>query len=285
MLALPALAANTPPKITGPASTTVTVGQTYSFTPTVVDDGASTLKFVIKNRPRWLSFSYSTGRIVGKPGAADAKVYKDIQIFVDDGPNTAVGTKKFTITVTPPVVANRAPVFTSVPIVNATVGVPYQYTPTVMDADLDPLQFIVGNRPPWATFDTATGKLAGTPGPTDVGQRSQLSIAVFDGEVTVSQPFGIFTVHPAIQTAKVTLSWTPPTQNTDGSSLTNLAGYRIIYGASATALTQTITVSNAAISTYVIENLTSGKWYFAVVAYNSAGAESVPSNIASKTLS
>ena len=89
---------------------------------------------------------------------------------------------------------------------------------------------------------------------------------------------------PPPQTGSVTLSWSPPTQNTDGSALTNLAGFRIVYGTSATALTQTIEVNNAALSSYVVSGLTAGTWYFAVKAYNAAGAESVNSNVANKTL-
>jgi hypothetical protein len=82
----------------------------------------------------------------------------------------------------------------------------------------------------------------------------------------------------------VTLNWTPPLQNTDGTSLTNLAGYRIVYGTSSTALTNTVSVPTAGVASYTIDNLASGTWYFAVKSYTSAGAESDPSNVASKTI-
>lgn len=81
----------------------------------------------------------------------------------------------------------------------------------------------------------------------------------------------------------ITLSWTPPTQNTDGSALTNLAGYRILYGTSPSALVQIIDIKASA-SIFVVENLTAGTWYFAIRAYNTAGVESANSNIASKNL-
>ena len=71
-------------------------------------------------------------------------------------------------------------------------------------------------------------------------------------------------------------------QNTDGSSLTNLAGYRIYYGTSPSALTQTIQVANAGLTSYVVENLSPGTYYFAVRAYTSGGAESANSNVATK---
>lgn len=85
-------------------------------------------------------------------------------------------------------------------------------------------------------------------------------------------------------TGSATLSWTPPTQNTDGSSLTNLVGYRVSYGTSPTALIQTIQIANAGISSYTISNLSPATWYFAVRAYTSSGTESVNSSIGSKAV-
>lgn len=91
------------------------------------------------------------------------------------------------------------------------------------------------------------------------------------------------TVTPDPVTGTATLSWTPPTQNTDGSALTNLAGYRISYGTSATALAQTIQVGPS-VSTYVVPGLMPGTYYFAVRAYTSGGTESVNSNVVSKVV-
>jgi predicted phage tail protein len=72
----------------------------------------------------------------------------------------------------------------------------------------------------------------------------------------------------------VTLNWTPPTQNIDGTPLTNLAGYDIHYGTQSHAYTQSIRVSNPGIATYVVDNLTPGTYYFTVTAVNSQGAQS-----------
>jgi len=80
------------------------------------------------------------------------------------------------------------------------------------------------------------------------------------------------------------LSWTPPTTNTDGSALTNLAGFRVVYGQSATALAQTVQVANPGVSAYCITGLSAATWYFAVKAYTSTGAESVNSNVVSKVI-
>jgi len=88
----------------------------------------------------------------------------------------------------------------------------------------------------------------------------------------------------AVATGSVTLSWTPPTQNTDGSPLTNLAGYKIYWGTNQNNLANFATVNNPGLATYVVTSLTPATWYFQTTALNSQGAESSPSNVASKTL-
>jgi len=82
----------------------------------------------------------------------------------------------------------------------------------------------------------------------------------------------------------VTLSWAAPTENTDGSALTNLAGFDIYYGTSSSSLTQKITLNSVGLLTYVVENLNSGTWYFEVVAVNSSGVRSGPSSVVSVTI-
>lgn len=184
-----------------------------------------------------------------------------------------------------PAVANRAPTIGGTPASTATVGQVYTFTPTASDPDGDKLTFVVDNRPPWATFDTATGKLSGTPTSSDIGVRSEIRIRVQDGkggEATLA--FGRFeTVAASTANLSATLSWTPPTQNTDGTALTDLAGYKIVYGTASTALTQTISVP-ASVSTYVVDNLAPATYYFAVRAVNAAGVESANSSIASKSI-
>jgi hypothetical protein len=81
-----------------------------------------------------------------------------------------------------------------------------------------------------------------------------------------------------------TLTWVAPTTNTNGSPLKDLAGYYIYYGPSTDTLTQMITLVDAEATSYVVNGLASGTWYFAVQAYDSAGNRSALSNVASKTL-
>ena len=75
-------------------------------------------------------------------------------------------------------------------------------------------------------------------------------------------------------TGVATLDWLPPTENSDGTALTNLAGYTVYYGTSPDSLTQSVKVSNPGLTAYTVTNLPSGTWYFAVTSYSASGVES-----------
>lgn len=77
--------------------------------------------------------------------------------------------------------------------------------------------------------------------------------------------------------AEVRLTWGAPTTNTNGTSLTDLAGYRLYYGTAPGSYSSSLTVGN--VTTYTVTGLTSGAtYYFATAAYNAAGTESGKSN-------
>lgn len=80
-----------------------------------------------------------------------------------------------------------------------------------------------------------------------------------------------------------TLTWLPPTQNTDGSPLDDLAGYKVYWGETSFKLDHSVTLNNPGLTSYVVENLTQGTWYFAATALNRDGDESQLSNLAAKT--
>lgn len=184
---------------------------------------------------------------------------------------------------TPPPSQNRAPTISGTPPTSLNAGSAYDFQPNASDPDGDALTFTIQNKPGWAAFDTANGRLSGTPAAADVATFANIVISVSDGVAGASLPaFSIAVTQVA--TGSATLSWTPPTQNTDGSALTNLAGYRIHYGTNSSSLSQTVKISNPGVASYVVENLSPATWYFAVKAYNSSGVESSLSNLASKTI-
>lgn len=268
---------NTPPTISGTPPTTATVGTQYSFTPTATDaNSGTTLTFSITNRPSWATFSTTTGRLQGTPTAAGT--FSNIQIRVSDGQDTA-SLAAFTITVSE--AANRAPTISGTPTTQVMQGQAYSFTPTANDADNDTLTFSIVNKPSWASFNTSTGRLSGTPSAADLGTTTGIVITVSDGETTASLPAFSIAVQ-AVATGSVTLSWTAPTQNTDGSPLTNLSGYKIYWGTSSGSYPNSASVS-AGVTTYVVENLVPGTYYFAVATVAS-GTESARSSAASKTV-
>jgi hypothetical protein len=99
----------------------------------------------------------------------------------------------------------------------------------------------------------------------------------------VDLPAFVITV-TQIGTKSATLSWKAPTTNSNGSALTNLAGYRIVWGTSAAAMTHIITIDSVGVTTHVVTNLGSGTYYFAIMAFTSAGVQSKLSNVVSAKL-
>jgi hypothetical protein len=80
------------------------------------------------------------------------------------------------------------------------------------------------------------------------------------------------------------LAWTVPTTNTDGTPLTDLAGYRIYYGQSPGALNQSIAIHDPHAIHYTFRNLAAGTWYFRVTCINSAAVESAMSPVVAYTV-
>lgn len=272
--------ANRAPTISGTPPAAVTAGQAYQFRPVAVDADKNTLGFSIQNRPVWATFSSATGELSGTPTSAHVGSYANVMISVSDGKASAA-LAPFTIKVAAP--PNKAPTISGAPAKQVNAGSAYSFRPSAADADGDKLTFSIANRPAWAAFNTATGQLSGTPTATSVGTFANIVIRVSDGKAsTALAAFPITVADVSIGAAS--LEWMPPTQNTDGSALTNLAGYRIVYGKSAAQLTQTIQVANAGTSSYVVDNLAPGTYYFAVRAYTSKGAESADSNVVAKVV-
>lgn len=90
---------------------------------------------------------------------------------------------------------------------------------------------------------------------------------------------------PTPSTSSATLDWVAPTENTDGSALSDLAGFKIRYGTDAGQLSSGITLTSAGLLTYVVEGLPMGAtYYFAVTAMTTAGIESAQSSVVSKLI-
>jgi hypothetical protein len=276
---------NKPPTISGTPPTTARVGVWYVFRATISDPNGDPLRCSIQNPPAWAVFNRTQCQLSDVPTSAEVGTYSNIKISVSDGRGGTASLPPFSITVSASGSStNKPPTISGTPTTTVKTGSLYSFTPTAKDPEGKTLTFSVTNKPGWAAFSTTTGRLSGTPSSAQTGTYSNIGIKVSDGSLTASLPAFSIVVSSTTTTGNATLSWTPPTRNTDGSTLTNLAGYRILYGTSATALTRTIQVANPGISSYVVENLAAGKWYFSVRSYSSSGAESVASNPVSRTV-
>lgn len=260
---------NTRPSISGSPATSVTTGESYDFTPSASDPEGDTLTFTIANRPSWATFNSLTGRLTGTPDSTDEGTYGGIVITVSDG-DLSASLPAFTITVSG---SNAAPTISGTPGASVIVDERYTFTPTASDPNGDTLSFSIVNLPSWASFDTPTGTLTGTPAAGDEGTYENITITVSDGELNASLPPFTITVN-AIATGSVTLMWTPPTRNDDGSLLTDLAGYRFYYGTSSGNYTMNVLVNDSGISNYRLDNLTPNTYYIVATSVNSSGVES-----------
>ncbi len=271
--------ANRAPTISGSPATGATVGTAYSFQPSAADADGNALGFTIQNRPSWASFNTSTGRLSGTPTASGT--FGNIVVAVSDGKATTA-LPAFSINVSG--TSNRAPVISGTPAGSVNAGSAYSFRPSASDADGNTLSYSIANRPSWATFNSGTGQLSGTPSASQVGSYGNITISVSDGKASAALAAFSINVVDVSSSDGTVLSWTAPTENTDGTSLTNLAGYRIAYGTSAGALTHTIQVANPSVTRYSLENLSPGTYYFSVRAYTNNGTESANSNVSSKVV-
>jgi hypothetical protein len=72
----------------------------------------------------------------------------------------------------------------------------------------------------------------------------------------------------------VTLNWSPPAINTDGSALTDLSGYKVFYGTASRQYFGALSVPDPHVASAVIDGLAPGRWYFAIKSVNASGEES-----------
>jgi hypothetical protein len=168
--------------------------------------------------------------------------------------------------------AAGAPTISGTPPTSVAAGISYAFRPVATGPEGLALSFAIANKPAWAHFDAATGALSGTPNAANVGTYTQIAISVSDG--TKSALLGPFSIDVAEPKSVVTVSWTSPTMNTNGTAVTDLAGYHIYYGPASTQLNQVVDVAGADVTTFVLSNMPPGTWYFAVAAYNSEKVES-----------
>lgn len=289
-------------RISGSPAHSVVAGHEFSFRPSASDSDHRSLSFAIEHKPGWASFDTKTGELSGKPATSNLGTFKDIVIAASDGWRSArlpafdievqadpakKPAPQPTPTPTPTPTPQAAPTISGNPVTTDVAGSAYAFQPTASGPAGLALAFSVQNKPAWATFSISTGLLSGTPSTAQAGTYSNIVLSVSDGKASAALPaFSITvqaptTVQPAAGSAVV--NWTPPSSNTNGTPLTNLAGIRIYYGTSAANLSQSVQLTAAQRSS-TIPNLAAGVWYFAGAVYTTSGAVSALSNVVSASI-
>ncbi len=276
------VAAATALSITGSPAPSVVAAHYYYFDPSAHGPAGIKLTYSVSNKPSWAQFDATTGRLAGTPTPGNVGTYANIVVSVSEGGQHA-SLPAFAVKVL--ALANKPPVISGTPAASVTALQSYSFQPTASDPNGLRIVFGIWNKPTWLSFDATTGRLSGTAPVADVGVYSNIVITAYDGYSKAVLPAFAITVKapaasapppppPVATSASVTVSWSPPTQNSDGSPLTNLGGYRVYYGTTATNLNSSVTLANPGLVRDVIENLSAATWYFAMTAYNTNGLES-----------
>jgi Putative Ig domain len=268
--------------ISGTPANSATVGQAYSFTPHVSNPLNKKLYFMIWDKPSWATFSTTTGQLSGTPSPDNVGTRDAIRIGVTDELVNAY-TPFFSIRVS--TATADKPSISGTPPTSVTAGGTYKFQPTAKDPDGKTLSFSVQNKPAWATFSIATGLLEGTPSSTQTGAYDDVIISASNGQYSSALPaFDVTVTGSTSSTASAVIEWVPPTENTNGTPLTDLAGVRIYYGTSAASLSHMVQISSKTETSYTIGNLSAGTWYFGGVSYTTTGAQSAMSRVVSMSV-
>jgi Putative Ig domain len=277
---------NAAPSIWGDPESLTLVGGWYSFRPEASDNDGDALEFSVENKPDWAEFDSLSGTLQGIPGAEDAGIAGNIVISVTDR-NSVVSLPSFAIVVKQvqgaddgsgddrPPASSSPPVIYGEPNTSAVVDSVYSFQAEAEDEDGDDLSFSIVNKPSWASFDTTTGALEGRPAAKDVGTTDPIEVSVSDGSSISALDGFTITVEQA-GPLSFSIAWQPPTENEDGTPLTDLAGYRIYYGTSSGKHPEEVRLDSPGLTSYVIDNLAPGTYFLVMTSVNSRDMESKP---------
>jgi hypothetical protein len=88
----------------------------------------------------------------------------------------------------------------------------------------------------------------------------------------------------AVTSGSALLTWNAPSTYTDGSTLTDLAGYKVYWGNAQGSYQNSYQINNGGASSYTVKGLAAGRWYFRVTSLTAAGQESTPTPELSKLI-
>ncbi len=120
--------------------------------------------------------------------------------------------------------ANRPPVISGTPVLQAIVGSAYMFSPTAKDPNKDKLKFSAKDKPVWASFDFNTGVLSGIPTAGHLGTTKKATIiSVRDGKGGKAKlkPFNISVVNGVGGQQPSGVAYTAVVSNTMTSNVSN----------------------------------------------------------------
>jgi hypothetical protein len=224
---------------------------------------------------------YENGTLAGYSKGVTALVYDNNLVYQENASNNWWSWSGGTWTSsTDPVSVAGTPTISGSPATADVVGEAYSFVPTTTNPGGGVLSFAIANMPAWAKFSTVSGALTGSPTNAQAGAYANIDISVSSGGLSASMAAFSITVSEG----SASLSWTAPTENTNGTALTDLAGYTISYGTSPSDMSQTVQVATSSATSYVVGNLSSGTYYFTIAANATDGTHSVESAEGSKVI-
>lgn len=214
-----------------------------SFTAPIFNGGSSITGYTVTSSPGGFNASGAASPIT-VTGLANGSPYTFSVVATNAiGSSSASGVSN---SVTP----NGAPVISGTPTLSVNQDVSYQFTPTASDSVGDVLSFSIANKPAWATFNTTTGTLSGTPSNQDVGVTNGIIISVSDGALSASLP--------AFNLSVVNINDAPTISSTAITAATQDAAYSYTFAASDTDVGDVLTFSAVTKPSWLSFNATSG---------------------------
>lgn len=141
-----------------------------------------------------------------------------------------------------------------------------------------------GSGPKTASWDVPNGTLCQAGGDWS-GAKAASGTQQITGLAAGTHNFTLTCTVPGTTTkGTVKLSWTPATENTDGTPYTDAKGYEILYGKTSPPNTKSVAINNPATVTYDVANVDAGSTYFAIMSVNSKDVKSDLSGIINKVV-
>jgi len=185
---------NDAPRFQTEADTEAVAGTIYQYNADAPDPDRDPVTYSLVSGPAGMTVFAASGLVRWSTAGGDRGDHTVVIRATD--PYGAYEDQPYTLHVVDS--ANRPPRFTSTPVTDAEVGVPYQYPLAALDPDLDPLTFSLSGDYPsgMAVADASRGLIAWTPPAELVGQTVSVTAQVVDGRGGEAlQVFDIY-IHP-----------------------------------------------------------------------------------------